>query len=404
MGTALLAGGCGDDKATATLPTLTPASGLAVVNSDFKGSTSISLLDPTTRALVRDDCINSGTTSATLSQTLSGDVTLPSQPQPGNELALIDRGNSAITWLDPMTCLVKRQLSVKTGFESNPKDLVAISASKAYVPRYETNTAPGAQPNDGGDDLLIIDPTAATILGRIEMAPHAAPVEGKTIFARPDRALLADNKVFVTLNSMDEKFAASGEGRLVVVDPATDQVTGVLPLTGMKGCSAMEYVAASKTLMVVCGGFFLDADQGAASGVVVVDVATPPAVKTTLPASAVSGGQPLNFSSIVAISSSVVLVGAIGRFADATNNVEGVPDALLQLDPSTGTVTKLMDAGAFELGRGAGSSAMAMIPQGSTKQPRVQVFTVSAAGSVTKSGDLDPNPAHGLPPREIAWY
>ncbi len=204
---------------------------------------------------------------------------------------------------------------------------------------------------------------------------------------------------------MDENFLVSGEGRLVVVDPATDQVTSVLPLTGMKGCSAMEYVAAAKTLMVVCGGSFADLDQGAASGVVVVDVAaTPPAVKTTLPASAVTGGQPLNFSAIVAISSSAVLVGAIGRYADPATNVEGAPDTLLQLDPSTGTVTKLMDAGAFELGRGAGSSVVAMIPEGSKTKPRVQVFTVTGTGSITKSGDLDPNPAHGLPPREIAWY
>jgi hypothetical protein len=67
-------------------------------------------------------------------------------------------------------------------------------------------------------------------------------------------------------------------------------------------------------------------------------------------------------------------------------------------------VTKLMDAGAFELGRGAGSSSLAMIPQGSMRQPRVQVFTVTGAGSITKSGDLDANPARGLPPREIAWY
>ncbi len=161
LGAALVTGGCDDDKAAGKAPVMTPASGLAVVNSDFK-VTSVSLLNPTTQALVRDDCINSETTSATLSQTLSGDVTLPSQPQPGNELALVDRGNSAISWLDPMTCTVKRQLSVKTGFRSNPKDLVAISASKAYVPRYETNTAPGTEANDAGDDLLIIDPTAAT--------------------------------------------------------------------------------------------------------------------------------------------------------------------------------------------------------------------------------------------------
>lgn len=378
-------------------------SGLVVVNSDFK-VTSVSLLDPVTRAVLRDDCINSQTASPTLSSRLSGDVTLPSQPQLGNELALIDRGNSAISWLDPSNCTVKRQLSVMTGFRSNPKDLVTISDSKAYVPRYEPNAAAGAQENDGGDDVLIIDPTMGKILGRIDMAPHASAVAGKAIHARPDRVVLADGKVFVSLNSLDAMFEASGEGRLVVIDPTTDTVSGTVEIPGMKGCSAMAYIASSKTLLVVCGGFFGDADQGAASGIVLVDVAaTPPAVTKTLPASAVAGGQPLNFSSIVAVSPTAVLVSAIGRFADPASNIEGAPDALLLVDIATEVVTKLMDGGAFELGRSAGSDSMAMVPLGSMRQPRVHVFGVTA-GALTKVSDFDPSPARGLPPREIAWY
>jgi hypothetical protein len=394
---------CDGDGSPPAAPIVVPAaSGLAVVNSNFQ-STSISLLDGATGALVKDDCVNSGSTAGSLSPALSGDVTLPTRPQPNGELALIDRGNGVISWLDPATCTVKRQLSVNTGFSANPTDLVSLSGDKAYVPRFEANSTRGKEMFDGGDDLLIIDPAGAKILGRIDMAAYAAPVAGKTIQARPDRVLLADGQLFVTLSSQDDSFMNAGEGRVVVIDPMTDKATKLLALPGLKSCSAMDYIAATKTVLVVCGGSFTDADQAAGSGLVLIDAGvTPAVVSRTIPASAVTK-QPLNFSSIVAISDAAVLLTGIGRSGSAKHNIPAVPDILVQLNLTTGAVTRLLERPAFEIGRGTSSGALALIPRGSDTEPRVQFFQVT--GEVVVPGDLlDVNPSRGLPPREIAWY
>src|SRR5580765_8285852 len=174
--------GCGDDpRSDGGGGTV---SGGAVINSDFL-STSVSLID-TQGALVRADCIHS-TTAGTGSPTISGDVVLPSQPQRGGKIVLVDRGNTALTFVDPTTCAVDRQFSVKGGFEmANPHDVVIVADGKAYVTRYAKNAAP-ADPMAAGDDLLIIDPRDGTVGGRIDLSAYAS-----TDFpASPDRAIIA---------------------------------------------------------------------------------------------------------------------------------------------------------------------------------------------------------------------
>ena len=62
------------------------------------------------------DCVHT-TTTGTGSATITGDVVLPSQPQRGGKVVLIDRGeNTALTFVDPATCTFDHQISVKGGF------------------------------------------------------------------------------------------------------------------------------------------------------------------------------------------------------------------------------------------------------------------------------------------------
>ena len=130
-------------------------------------------------------------TTGTGSKTISGDVVLPSQPQRGGQVVLIDRGNTALTFVNPATCVVDRQHSVKAGFNfANPHDVVIVSDSKAYVTRYDRNAAP-ANPMAAGDDVLIIDPRDGALRGRIDLSSYAPTVTGATIQARPDRAIIA---------------------------------------------------------------------------------------------------------------------------------------------------------------------------------------------------------------------
>ena len=68
---------------------------------------------------------------------------MPSQPQRGSNLVLIDRGNGLITTVNPTTCQVTGQIVVPGpgGVKTNPHDLVTVADHKAYVTRYQPNAA-----------------------------------------------------------------------------------------------------------------------------------------------------------------------------------------------------------------------------------------------------------------------
>src|SRR5512142_202362 len=54
---------------------------------------------------------------------LSGDTALPNTAPASGRIVVIDRyGTNVLTWVDPSTARVQAQLSVGTGFESNPQD------------------------------------------------------------------------------------------------------------------------------------------------------------------------------------------------------------------------------------------------------------------------------------------
>ncbi len=374
--------------------------GLAVVDSDY-ASTSISIVGAA-GTLVKDDCINSGTQAAgKLSLTLSGDVVLPSQPQLGGDLWLVDRGNAALTIVTPPTCAVSGQLSVGTGFVSNPHDVAVVSATKVYVTRYNTNVAP-PNVNATGDDVLILDRAAGTITGRIGLTTYAAPVATFVIQAQPDRMVIANGKVYVTLGSQDKTFSAAGEGRVVIIDPATDAVTGTIALPGLKGCSAIQYVPAPSSLFVSCGGAFSDADQVAASGVAQIDLSTAtPTVHVTK--ASVVGGQPVNFFWVGVLSATQGFVGTSGSFP--VGNAAGTSDALYLFNPTAGTATPLaLTAGPFDLGGAIVGPALLFVPDATMSKPLIHVFDVPATGAPTERTPFAPDPSKGLPPRQIAWY
>jgi hypothetical protein len=374
--------------------------GLAVVDSDF-ASTSISIVSAA-GALVKDDCINSGTqASGKLSLTLSGDVVLPSQPQLGGDLWIIDRKNDALTVVTPPSCAVSAQIAVGTGFQADPHDVAVLSATKLYVTRYNTNVTP-PNVNAMGDDVLIVNRATGSVTGRIGLTSYAAPVTGFTIEAQPDRMVIAGGKVYVTLGSQDANFMAAGEGRVVVIDPGSDTVIGTIALTGLKGCSAVQYVPAMSSLFVSCGGSFADPDQSAASGVAQVDLSTAtPTVHVTK--ASVVGGQPVNFSWIGVLSATQAFAGTLGTFP--VGATPGTQDGLYSFNPTAGTGTAVpLSAGPYDLGGAVVGAALLFVPDATTATPRIHVFDVPATGAPTERTPFAPDPSKGLPPRQIAWY
>ncbi len=376
-----------------------PYAGIAVVNSDYV-STSISLVDPGTGTVENGDCINSGTHTPGNTLALSGDVGLPSQPQPMHLLVTIDHANSALTWIDPSNCTPLRQLDVSTGFYANPHDLVAVSATKAYVARYEKNSTPTADPgdHDEGDDVLIIDPSVPAITGRIDLSTYAVAVENAAIQARPSSMLLVGSSLYVMLENLSGDFASAGHGRIVVIDTATDTVSGTIELETLKNCGGLSYLDSTHTLIAACGGSFSDADQKAASGVAYIDLAaSPPTVTRTVPASA--------FGRALAGFSGIARDGALG-FGVTYGELSGTPkDQFWTLDVPAGTATKLADASdSFTFGGVLvdPEHERVYLTDAAMAEPRVHIYSYAAAPTLQSSVDV--NPSIGLPPRGLAWY
>jgi hypothetical protein len=396
----------GDAPSGRIAVTSAPSSGLAVLGGDFTSSV-VSLL-ASDGTLAKDDCLDSGTaTGNKLSFALSGDVALPSQPQSGGKLWIVDRGNAALTILEPTTCAPVGQFSVATGFKSNPHDVVVLSDTKAYVTRYDKSVAP-TSPLATGDDVIILDPKTGALTGRIDLAEQATPLAGFAIQARPDRMVLSGGKVYVSLNNQDAKvpFTAS-EGAVVVIDPVTDAVIAKVALTGLKGCEAMSVLDDAKRLFVACGGSFSEADQAAASGIAEIDLGTsPPTLVGTTKAAALGGGA-VNFSWVGAPSATRLLVATMGSFGNPMTKAPDTKDALFSIDLTTGKGTALgIEGAAFDFGGAAVGASTLFLPDASSvaNKPALRVFELPDAGPPQPKVSFDPDPAKKLAPRQIAWY
>jgi hypothetical protein len=369
-----------------------PASGFAVVNSDY-ATTSLSLLDAT-GALVRPDCVNSATrATGGPAKIISGDVVLPSQP-PGAGVVLIDRGNGALTSVDPTSCAIVRQIPVPGGARTNPHDLVMLSDQKAYVTRYDPNLS-ASDPGLAGNDVIAIDPTSGALLGRIALDAYASPAGAATALVRPDRALLVNGQVIVSLNEIDQRFTSYGEGQLIVIDPDSDAVTGTIALTGLSNCGGLAYLAAKNLLLVTCGGPF--GGSTAQSGIAVVDLgASPPALARVI-ASAAFDGRPLG-----SVAEAALAGNETGAFAITNDPNDVDPDALFELDVVAGTTTAVATSGPYTFGTPVALPGLLLVPNATRSMPRIDRFDVTAAPA--PAGSFTADPITNLPPREIAPY
>jgi hypothetical protein len=375
-------------------------SGIVVVNSDYQAS-SVSLLDRNGN-LLKDGCFNSGSGANGLSLTLSGDVVLPTQLPLGGAVVVIDRGYAVLTWLDPTTCAPLGQLAVGTGYAAYPHDLVVLSASKAYVTRYEVNAAATPAPGDfdDGGDLLIVDPSQAKIVGRIDLVPFAPA--GTNIQPRADRALLVDGMVYVSLNAISGDFKNYGTGRIVVVDPTSDQVAGTIDIPNAKNCGAMTYLAAEKKLLVACAGAYSDGPQQfASSAIVAIDLgATTMTVVTQINASDVSG-LPFSNGGMAALNGNSVLGVTLGDFSNIP------PDQMWSVSLAGGQPSKVFTSTeAFALGAVLADvkNGRIFVADGTTNSSAfVRAFAFASGGFVATKA-IDADPSHHLPPRALAWY
>jgi hypothetical protein len=374
--------------------------GLACVNNDTRfQATSVSILDPN-GGVIHPDCIDSNPPNGGVIPLISTDVVMPSQPQRGGSLVIIDRGNGVLTYVDATTCQVIRQIIVPGagGARTNPHDLVTVADHKSYVTRYQPNAA-ATSPAQMGNDIAVIDPTTGAFISRIDVDPYASTVVGAVILARPNRAIIAGGKVVVSLNEADASYKNYGDGQVIVVDSTTDMVVGSVTLTGLHDCDGMDYVAATQTLLVACGGTYMAADQPTQSGIAVVDLGASPPSVTALFTGAAFGNQPVNFSWVLAAPAA----GGGTRAFAATNDPNLVAsDVLFAFDYVLGTTIQIATSAPFTLGPPAAAGSLLFVPEFLGSAPRVQLFDIASTPRAT--GAFVPDSVNNLSPVQVAWY
>jgi hypothetical protein len=395
--------GCGapdppPETGGASLPVGPCGRGVIVVSSDYQ-STNVGLFD--WDGVERSgSVVSSGSSSPGLSTALSGDVTAPTSLQPGRRFALIDRfPASVLTWVDVETGEVTGQLSVQTGFAANPQDYALVASDKAYVSRYEPNPSPGAEPFDGGSDVLIVDPSAPSIVGRIDLG-FAVEDQSPALFARPSRIVTDLERAYVLLSPYSIDFTESGEATLAEIRVATDEVIGALRLPGLHGCKGLALSPLGDAVAVSCSGSFEGSNSPTldTAGVVVIDLgAESGGMVERVRISGAKLGAPPAFSIGFASDERVIVptFGALGN--DGTTVLE---DQVLELALDTGVITRLAARPPFSLGEvrcgaACGRCFVADADQGAL----IQLDIESGVAAVGSSDPVFPELA--LPPRYL---
>lgn len=243
---------------------------VAMIDSESYASVNVALmgLDGST---LSGSFISSASAPSSLNAALSGDVVFPSSRMK-DEIVLIDRlVVSVLTFIDVKTAEVRSQVSVRTGFESNPQDYVELDDGRALVSRLEKNRSPDEERYDQGDDLLRLNVADGVIEGRIDLSEYAGESTGR---ARPSAMVRTEEHVFVSLTRHSADFKEAGEAALLFLDAEEGRTQGAFPVPGLKNCGGLALSPDQRSLAVACGGLVSSANGSSpeASGVVVFDV------------------------------------------------------------------------------------------------------------------------------------
>ena len=378
--------------------------GVVVVNSDF-ASANISLLSLQGEVL-SSSFISSASTTTGLSAPLSGDVAMPTTRLDGSSIVLIDRyPASVVTWVNLQSGTPSGQLSVATGFIANPRDYLQLSIEKAYVSRYESNLQAGKEPFDDGGDILIIDPTARTISGRIAMEP-AMQGAADGFYPHPDKLLAVGSSVAVLLGAQTAYYDASLSSRIARVNPSNNAIEQTIVLEGMHDCSAMAQSPSGEEIAVACSGQFdVDLDNMIAeSGIVLVSTKGNWEEKKRFPA-ATFGMGPVGGAVAYASERTVVFLttGEFGGEVPARKE-----DALVVLDTDAGVFETVLrsDGMAYSLGdvRCDSACGVCFATDAQRSGGVLHRFEVSEDGFLGNRTQIVVDTVVGLPPRGLGWF
>lgn len=378
--------------------------GLVVVESDYQSS-NVSLFG-FDGALLSSSIASSSTESSGFGVALSGDVVPASTPQLGDELVLVDRYPAGVLrFVELASARVRAELSVATGFRANPQDYLALGPERAYVSRYERNPNSGREAFDGGGDVLIVDPSAPKILGRIELAA-ALDGEAKQYSPHPARMLEVDGRVFVLLAAYADDYRSALDSRLVELDPNDDSLASTLVLEGLRGCAGLASSPDHRELAVSCTGDDLASVSPslANSGIGLIDISSVPRLKRRFPAADV-GERAIGFSVGYAADDRIFL-GALGQNDD--NGAPVLDDALLQLDTRSGETRELRRSRGEPFTLSGAQCAVACSACFATDAARaggsLLRFPIEGSGALGEPTSIRSESNIGLPPRYLGAF
>jgi hypothetical protein len=378
--------------------------GLVVVESDYQSS-NVSLLDFDGNVL-SESLLSSSTESGGFGVRLSGDVVTPSSPQIGSQIVLIDRYPAGVLrFVDLATARISAELSVATGFRSNPQDYLPLAADRAYVARYEANPNAGRQAWDAGGDVLIVDPSVPEVRGRIDLSAALAD-EPAQFSAHPARLLNVSGRIFALLAAYANDYSSGTSSRLVELDPSTDSLLSTLVLDGLRGCATLAVSPDERALAVACSGDDLrsNAAKLEGSGLAVLDIEGSPRLVRRFAANEL-GSAPLGFG-IAYTASEQLLFSTLGHFDDA--GLARAQDALLLLDTASGRVEELLQSAGepFTLGgvQCAAACGVCFATDAKRSGGSVLRFPVDSAGKLAAPTALRAETRVGLPPRYLGTF
>lgn len=339
-----------------------------------------------------------------LSVALSGDVVAPTERVSTGQLVLIDRyPASVITIFNPAESSVVGQINVQK--LSNPHDALFARPDALYVARFQKNPTPGDEPFDEGADVVVVDPSASAIVGRIDltgaMAGAAAGIE-----PHPERMLLRDGKVYVLLNAMSANFTMSDDARIAVIDPMTDTLVDHIVVTGSRGCAGLAATPDGARFAVACSGTFGGSLTPTLDGAGIAILDRGPdgvlAVSGFIPAASL-GEAPPSFSLDFA-SHDRLVVATFGELDD-TGDVRRT-DRLLELDIPSATTRELVasNAEAFALGDVRCAPACGACVVADASRGAVLRFPIAEDGSLGAHEIVPVDDGYGLPPRYLGAY
>lgn len=376
--------------------------GFAVVESQYE-STNVALLG-LDGSILAESLVSSASEPAPGLAALSGDVVASSTLAAGSELPLIDRYSDGpqIAWIDLTTGAIGRGLALDTGFPSNPQDYAQLSTDKAYVTRFGHNLAPGQQPFDQGDDVLIIDPATPEILGSIDLRPALA--DDPETLPRAGKLQLVNGKLLVLATALPRRgFAAMKPARLVVIDTVSDTIERTIVLEGLLDCAGMAVSPSHRQLAVFCGA--LTDSNGAfqleASGIALLGLEPTPTLERVLRAETF-GSRPVAFSGAYAAESRL-LFSTFGEFSDANEVL--ATDTMFTLDLDRDLASPILEGQPFSLGgvSCAAKCGVCVVADANTDGGVVHRYEVDADGN-TDHVAIKVETSIGLPPRSFGRF